>query len=380
MALWLYISNRENPRLVQDFPDPVPVTYSTLPDGLTLGNQTLGSVFLRIRRTDPNTPVTALSFHAVVDLAGLKAGTHRVPVQVVADPGIDVVSKRPAKISVTLEPKAQRRVPVKVEVLTRPPTGYGSSISFKPKSVTVSGPADLVNQVTHAAAYIDLGGFTSTVSGKYRLNAVNNSGSEVGSQVTLDPNQARITASVHAFSSYKTLPVLVEFSGLPKQGFGVAGVQVDPAEIAASGSPGSLSKVSAVQTSAISVNHRGGGSFTKTVKVNLPNGVSSHTHHVTVKVRIAPIQSSTSVEIGIQPKNVTPGLAMHTVPARVLVTVTGPANALHNVAHSTSATVDLKGYGPGVYQLHPTVKSSRKGLQVEAVYPRTVTVQLHSTG
>lgn len=379
MALWLYISNRENPSLVQDFPDPVAITLTTLPDGLTLGNQSLGEVFLRIRRTDPNAPVSTSSFHAFVDLTGLKPGVHRVPVQVVADPGIDVVGKKPAAIAVTLERKEQRRVPVRVEVLTRPPKGYGSSISFKPKSATVSGPADLVGQVTQATAYIDLGTITSTISGVYRLNAVNNSGSEVGSQLTLSPPNARVIASVKPFSSYKTLPVLVEFSGLPKQGFGVAGVQVNPAEIAASGSPASLSKVSSVQTSAISVNHRSGGTFKKTVRINLPHGVSSHSHSVTVKVRIAPIQSSTSVEIGIQPKNVAPGLVMHTVPARVLVTVTGPANELHNVADSTYATVDLSGRAAGVYQLRPTVKSSRKGLEVEAVYPKTVTVQVRST-
>ncbi len=379
MALWLYISNRENPRLVQDYPQPLPINLSTLPQGLAITNDSLGVVYLRIRRTDPNTPVVPASFHAFVDLTGLKPGSHQVPVQVVADPGIDVVSKHPSTIPVTLVRKETRRVPIKVEVMTHPPSGYGSSISFRPKSVTVSGPSNLVAQVTQVAAYIYLAGLKSTVSGVYRLNPVNSTGSEVTGQLTLQPSEAHVTASVQPFSSYRTLPVLVNFSGLPKQGFGVAGVQVNPAEIAASGSPAALRKISSVRTSAISVNHRGGGSFKKTVKINLPHGVTSRTGSVTVKVRIAPIQSSTSVEIGIQPRNVTPGLVMHTIPARVLVTVSGPANTLHNVARSTVATVDLSGYGPGVYQLHPIVKSTRKGLQVEAAYPRTVTVQLRST-
>lgn len=379
LALWLYISNKENPRLVQDYSQPLPITVSTYPPGMIYTNGNLGFVYLRIRRTDPNVPVTPQSFHVFVDLSGLKPGTHRVPVQVVADPGIDVVGQRPATIPVTLEREETRRVPVKVQILTHPPAGYGSSVTFRPGSVTVSGPAGLVSQVTRATAYVDLAGLKSTVSGVYKLTAENGAGSEVTGQLSLQPGEAHVTAAVQPFSSYRTLPVLVDFSGLPKQGFGVAGVKVEPAEIAASGSPAALSRVSNVHSAPISVNRRTGGSFRKTVKINLPRGVTSRTHSVTVNVQIAPIQSSTSVEIGIQPTGIAAGLAMHTIPGRVLVTVTGPSDALRNVARTTHATVNLAGYGPGVYQLRPSVKSSQKGLQVEATYPQTVTVQLRTS-
>jgi hypothetical protein len=99
-----------------------------------------------------------------------------------------------------------------------------------------------------------------------------------------------------------------------------------------------------------------------------------------VVVQIAPVQSSTSVEIGIQPKGVGAGLIAHTLPGKLLVTVTGPANALHGIAGSTQALVNLTGYGPGVYKLHPVVRSQHKGVKVEAAYPRLVTVRLRSSG
>lgn len=381
VALWLYVTNRENPRIVQDYPQALQISSSTPPDGTILSNENLGSVYLRIRRTDPNVPVTPSSFRVSVDLTGLRPGRHMVPVQVVSDPGIDVVSKRPSAVQVLLLPKQSRRVPVSVSVLAKPPSGYGWSFNYKPDSVTVSGPADLVSQVKQGTVYVGMHNLTSSLSRDYAVNPVNDAGSGVtGQQLTTSPERVHVTVSIHPYSSYKTVPVLVRFSGLPKQGFGVAGVRVSPEEIAASGPPSALKSVSTVHTSAISVNKRGGGSFTKKVHLDLPRGVHTTTHQVSVVVQIAPVQSSTSVEIGVQVTGVAPGLVAHTVPGRLLTTVTGPSNALRGVAGNTQATVDLTGYGPGVYQLHPVVASHHKGVTVEAVYPQLVTVQLRASG
>jgi YbbR domain-containing protein len=379
LALWLYVSNRENPRIVQDYSQPLPIQLSALPSGTTVDNADLGDVYLRIRRTDPNVPVTPASFRVFVDLTGLKPGLHHVPVQVVSDPGIDVVEQRPTSVLVQLDRLQYRRVPVKMHVLSKPPAGYGYSISYKPGSAQVSGPPDQISQVQQATAYLELRNLTSTLPGDYKLNPETDSGSGVTGHITLRPPTVHVKVTVHPFSSFKTLPVLVQFSGLPKQGYGVAGVTVSPAQVSASGSPSTLSHISTVNTTSISVNHRGGGSFKKTLRVLLPKGVHSHTHVVKVQVKIAPIQSSTSVEIGIQPQGVAPGLITHILPGRVLVTATGPANALHAIAGSTHATVNLTGFGPGVYRLRPVVKSSQKKLKLEAIYPRIVTVQLRSS-
>lgn len=379
MALWLYVTNRENPRVVQDYGQPISIAPSSLPEGMVLATEDLGVVYLRIRRTNPSVPVTPASFRVFVNLAGLAPGKHTVPVQVISDPGIQVVSTQPSSVRVLLERKQNRQVSVRVGILTKPPSGYGWSVSYKPSSVTVTGPADLVSQVKQATAYVDLHGVTSTVPGDYPVTPETESGNGV-TGLTVSPSQVHVIAHVHPYSSYKTLPVLVQFSGLPKQGFGVAGVQVSPAQIAASGSPAALKNVSTVHTWPISVNKRGGGSFTKRVNVQLPKGLHTRTHHVTVAVKVAPVQSSTSVEIGIQPHGVAPGLIAHTNPGRLLVTVTGPSNALHRIAGTTHASVDVTGYGPGVYQLHAAVKSRNKGVKVEGVYPQLVTVQLRSSG
>jgi YbbR domain-containing protein len=379
VALWLYVTNRENPRIVQDYGQPLVIQTSTIPQGTVLANDQLGLVYLRIRRTDPNVPVTPASFRVFVDLSGLKPGRHRVPVQVVSDPGIEVVGKQPSTVPVLLVPKANKQVPVKVEALSKPPPGFGWSFTYKPSSVKVTGPADLVSQVKRATAYVDLHGLTSTHAADYRVNPENDTGSGVAGGFTLRPARVHVTASIHPYSSYKTLPVLVQLGGLPKQGFGVAGVKVTPAEIAASASPSALRHVSTLHTMPLSVNRRGGGTFKKTIQVQLPKGLHAHTHKVTVQVKIAPIQSSTSVEIGIQPRGAGSGLVTHIVPGRLLVTVTGSSNALRSIARSMHATVVLSGLGPGVYRLQPQVRSRQKGVNVDSVYPRKVTVQLRST-
>lgn len=375
LALWLYISTKQDPNVVQDFGQPLSISVANRPDGMTVVNSTLGYVYVRIRREDPNTPVTVSSFRPYVNLLGLSAGLHHVRVHVDHDPGIQVVSWRPATVPVMLQKIAKQRVSVKSHILSQPPEGFGTQIIVQPGAVTAAGPPHQVSQVAHASFDLDLGGLRSTLSGTYKILPENASGGLVTGHVTLSPSQVHVTVKIRPLSSYKTLPVLVPLSGQPKTGYGVSSVTVSPTEITATGSPGQLSKISTVNTAPISLSHRGPGTYSRRVKLRLPGGIHSRTHFVTVKTRITAVESSNSIEVAVSPVGVSPGLTVQTNPSRVLVTVVGSANGVHNAAGKMRATVNLNGYGPGTYTFTPSVTVS-SALKVERVYPSSVSVTL----
>jgi YbbR domain-containing protein len=239
----------------------------------------------------------------------------------------------------------------------------------------VSGAGDLVSQVQRGGVYVDLAGLKSTVSGRYQVSPETATGNEVTGRLTVRPDQVHITVAIKPLSSFKTIPVLVSLAGQPKPGYGVVGVTVTPSQITATGSPTQLGQVSTVRTDPVSLSHHGAGTFKTTVPIHLPKEVHGRTQNVQVQVKIAPVQSSASVEIGIQPQSVAPGLVARTKPARVLVTLIGPSTALRGIARSTQASVNLTGYGVGTFTITPKV-TARKGVKVDAIYPRSVAVEL----
>lgn len=376
LALWLYVTTKLDPTIAQDLPQQISVSTADVPTNLIVTNN-LRTVHIRYRLDNANVPVSASSFRAFIDLTGLKPGRASVPVQVVPDAGITVLRTTPSRIPVILEVVRQKHVPVRFHILKQPPYGYTSPfVHVQPSTVTVSGAASVVAQVTQASVYIDLSQSRSSTSGNYKLSPENSQGETVTGKLTLDPSQVRVDVPINPLSSYKSLPVLVSLKGQPQPGVGVAGITVNPPEITASGSPSALARLSKVTTAPISLTHRGAGTVSTSVPFSLPKGVSSHAGRVQVQVQLSTVSSSSSIEIGVSPVHLAPGLVVRTSPAKVLVTVVGSSSALQTAARNMQAVVDLAGYGPGTYFLAPSIVVA-PGLEQEGkVYPETVRVDI----
>jgi YbbR domain-containing protein len=376
VALWLYVTDKQNPSQAWDYPVPLNVTSENVPHGLVVTNG-LKTVQLRLEADRNAVAVSQASFHPFVDLQGLKRGLHRVQVHVATDPGITVLSTTPASIPVSLDRMINAHVPISVQITDKLPTGYTlGTVTVKPNTLDVSGPQATVSQVTKAIVPLYVGGATSTISGPYKPFPVDASGASVPpNQLRLSPAQVQVTAPISSLSSYKTLPVIVALRGQPRAGFGVSGVTVNPSSVTAYGSPAHLKGVSSVLTAPVTVSNRKQGTFTQRVRIRLPRGLGANTDIVTVRTQVRPVAGSSSIEAAVVPENVTKGLLLHTNPDQVLVTVVGPSNSLGNAARQIRAILNLATLGAGTYSLHPQV-TAPKGLKVENVYPQRVTVTL----
>lgn len=377
VALWLYVTDKQNPTRAWDYPYPISVAALNVTKPLTLTNN-LDVVHVRIQADQNTTQVTSSSFHAFVDLNRYRRGLHQVKVNVFPDPGIQVLGINPPSIPVVLDAVRQVQVPVRPHFFGKPPEGYQSGpFRSNYSTVTVSGPETAISQVAQAAIYIPLSGVTSSFRQSYRVTLEDQAGNTLppNALIKVSPSDVYVTVPITQLSSFKTLPVVASPRGQPKRGFGVVGVSVKPTDIIAYGSPSALGHVSSLSTQPINVSNRQ-KTFTIRTRLILPKGVSSPTHDVTVQTQIKPVDSSSSVEIGITPLNVAPGLVVHMRGAKVLATLVGPSVALQSAASTVSATIDLTGYGAGTFYVQPKVNVPGS-LRLETVYPSRVAVVLN---
>lgn len=126
---------------------------------------------LEVTSTPPTVDVTvegprlilafqAQEVRAYVELEGVGAGRHEVPVRVEAPSGVSVRRVVPGEVNVTLEERARKSVPVRVAVHGVPPGVAVRIVDVEPDSIEVYGAASSVERVAYILAQVayDSGG------------------------------------------------------------------------------------------------------------------------------------------------------------------------------------------------------------------------------
>ena len=292
VALWLYITSKQDPGRAQEFPQALPVEAVNLGTGLAVSTN-VASVRVRYRADTPGVIVTSVNFHPILNLSGVKAGPPMlVRVHVIPDPGLHVVQVIPAQILVTVDRTETRTVRVTPIILTTAPAGYTiGTIRLNPGTINVQGPHALVSQISNAAIEIDLSGVTATLDNSYKPVLRDSQGAPLNgsSRIQVDPPQVQVHIPVTALSSLKTLPVLVSFAGQVKSGYQVVSISTSPSQLVAKGSPFALTKASAISTSPVRLTGRK-ATFSMGVTLRLGAGLTSATHSVVVTVGIRAIK------------------------------------------------------------------------------------------
>jgi YbbR domain-containing protein len=374
-ALWLYVTSKQDPTQAYDYPYALTIAVQNVPGDLTVTNN-LPVVHVRIQANRNTTPVTQTSFHPFVDLTNLRRGAHAVPVNVVADPGIQVISVTPSRVQVVLDTQKTNPVAVGLHIFNHPPSGYSTgTYRVDPSTVRVSGPAGAVSQVSKAVVFVSLQGARSDVTGYYPVTLENSQNATISSRLLIaQPSEVHVRVPITPPSTGKTIPVIATVRGQPKAGFGITELTTSPSTVTVFGSPSQQAHLSSVLTAPLLISKRGSGTLSKTVRIQLPNGLYANTYFVTIDAQIQPITGSSSIRTPVLPLNLPPGLAARVVPSDLLVTVLGSAKALKGAANLT-ATIDLFGLRAGTYQLQPRVNLPA-GLQLDNLYPSTLTVTL----
>lgn len=318
----------------------------------------------------------ASTFEAWVDLTDVPVGTGSVtvPVQVRAvDDRFTVISYIPDAVTVQLDPLKSREVPVQIQ-FAPPPEGLGvGTATADPATVTVSGPASVVDAVTSARADVVIQSSGISVDQDVPLVPVDAVGNAV-SPVNLTPEHARVTIPVFADLRSKTLPVSPVITGNPAAGFEIASVTVEPTVVTVEGDAEQLADLARVDTVPVSTNGAS-ADFEVDVALAVPVGVvpvDAQTVRVTVALR--QVTATRSFEAGLRLTGADADLTYAPATDRVLVTLGGSVADLDRLSGSTIVVdLDVSDLGPGTTDVPVTVDVPG-GITVVSLSPDQVAV------
>lgn len=316
---------------------------------------------------------------AMLDLAGLAAGQHSLPVQVQVNARpVRVVAISPATIDVTLETLATRSLPIQLEISGEPAIGYlAGKAALNVTQAVISGPQSLVEQVSTISAALSLSGARAAFEGQLALQTLNAAGQPING-LTINPPQVKINLPITQQGGYRDLAVKVVVRGQVAGGYRLTNISVFPPTITVfSGDPALVNALPGyVETEPLNLS---GSSqeVERRLALALPPGVSVVGEQtVLVQVGVAAIEGSLALNnMPVTIIGLNSGLTVQAAPSGLDIILTGPLPLLDGLtADQLEIVVDVTGLGPGTYQLTPQVNLLMTELQVQSVNPATVEV------
>lgn len=356
----------------------IPVTVQNQPDGTFLltppGQVTEVRYFAG---PDVPTPISA-SFIATIDLAGVTPGVgpQPVPIRVEAiDPRITVLGSEPAAIIVELDSLKEATVPVVIESGTVPVGLEIGETTLDPATVTISGPASIVDAVVAARGDVVIQPSGLDVDQDVRLTAVDQLGAAV-TPIQIEPGTTRVTIPVFSDRQSRTLPVSPLISGDPAAGFEIASVTVDPPAVTVEGDADELEALASIETEPVSVTGLSGPRVFTSSLVLPPGVVALGPTTVEVAVTVRPVTSTRTFEVGLRLVGADPGLSYRLGVDRVLLTVGGSIADLDRLDGATLvAELDVTAIAPGTRVVAVTA-TLPGGVAVVGADPSAVSVDI----
>jgi YbbR domain-containing protein len=364
------------------FPGTVQIQPINQPtDAIRLTNLGAVSGIRYVAPPDLGLRIDSNSFHATVDLSGVRPTGEPVTVDVnveAVDGRIQVLDFEPKRISVTLDSVGTKDVPVRV-VLGPVPSGLDVGDPVVDAAMaTVTGPASIVSTVVEVQAPVAIDGSGIDVDQLVSLVAVDDKGTQldVDSRIEITPPQARVQVQVFTDRRSKAVPVAPDVRGTPAAGFEVASVVVDPPIISVEGDANDLAAVDRADTQVVSIS---GASSTVTQDVGfaLPPGVqalSPSTVKVTVTLR--PVTATRTFDAGLVIVGSRPDLVYALSTDRILVTIGGSIADLDRLSGTTLVlTIDVSGLGAGTHSVQATANLTT-GLTLISASPNPIEVTI----
>lgn len=319
------------------------------------------------------------------DLTELGVGTHTVNLygEITENgPSGRVVSVSPANILVEIVALEKLTLPINITPFSELSAEYETALPVcDAQEVEVSGPEVLVEQVSGAQVRLSIRRANPPFTHIGRVILFDDEGNELSSRdldsLTVTPSQVTCEIEVVRVEGTQELLVAPVITGSPPQGYTISNRSWDPLKVVVAGDPILIESLRGVaQTEPIST-EGATSSFSRTVQVELPDGVQvrPETTRVTVTVEITPITTTEQfTDVPIQLLNLNPALLVSSVvPQTVSVTIAGPAPLIRDLTvEDISVIVDLTGLREGT---HTDLVTHGSILQEAVAGTATITVQ-----
>ncbi|MBN1975762.1 MAG: hypothetical protein JW918_00035 [Anaerolineae bacterium] len=378
---WITAAEEADPTTTDRYPQSIPVKVVGLPDGMVIVEEPNTAVQITFRA--PESLWNSLrpgDFSATIDLAGLQAGVHQVPIQVAVAEGkkpLEMILVEPSKVTLELQPWVARSVPVNVKVEGEPALAYlAQTMTVTPMTVTVSGPGPYVDLAVAAEAQISIQDVDANVEEELSLRPLDSEGQPVP-HVTVAPDVAQVHIPIELKADYRTLTIKPVREGLIAYGYTITGFSVTPESVTVSGAPDDIAALPGfIETEPVSVEGAQADVVAHPALSVPPNIALVPGQEVTVTYYVEAIHSSLTIEITPTLQNLAPGFTATVSPATVEVFLSGPLPQLEAMQPGNVRVVlELFELDAGTHQITPQVVVP-DGLTGYSVLPSTVQVEI----
>lgn len=243
--------------------------------------------------------LSSSDFKAVADMSKLIQGEKEnvVPIEITAlrHSSQLTISKRTRQLKVILEDLMRQAFVILPSAQGEPAEGYAlGSMVVEPNRLWVSGPKEVVSKIDAIKATIDVSNMSTDISDSVVPVLLDEEGEIVDTtRLKLSLDIVTVKAGI---VSQKTVPIKVNYSGKPADGFEVIQAIAEPSEVTIKGKSDILNSISAIVIPEEVINVEGADEkFEQKVDLNqyLPDGVSlnkSVEAAVTVKIDIEQLE------------------------------------------------------------------------------------------
>ena len=328
--------------------------------------------------------VSSSNVDVVLDLSNItRAGTQILSLRA-STPYGRVTNIWPESVELQVEQLDTRYVPVNVEFVGDVREDYWyNAASVNPSSITVSGPASVVQQVSEAVAQVDVTDRTEPFNRSWTLNLMDGDGNILSTNV-LTRTSTSSTVRTEVYPT-KTIPISTEisdvFKGTVAEGFEITGVSISPESATVAADAELLESLDVLRITPISISNMR-NSYSARASISELSGfenISPEQVYVTIEVA-EQIASQVVDNVVVRYVNVSADFRvyMDDTQSQITVIATGPRSAVSELtADDLIAVVDLANYGPGEHEVPISIQLSSDEPEVTFnLTPSTVRVRI----
>lgn len=294
-GLWTYVITVVNPESEETFYDvPVVLNNETVlhENGLMVLSKGAPTVTLKLKgnRSDLNnlkkSDITVIADLAKINEAGEKHLTYSVTF-----PGtnFEVVSQSPQNVTLNVAPRGSKEVDVVIRPIGSTPSNFIADlddVELSHEKVTITGPKDVVDQITQAVIPVDIAGKKETIIMKDRYTLCDANGEPVDAEhVQTNVAEVDVTLRILQVKELQLLLNVTYGGGATEQN---TLIKIDPLTIKVAGSEKLLEGLDSLVLGSVDLSELLENT-TLTFPINLPEGIENITgvNEATVSVEFS---------------------------------------------------------------------------------------------
>lgn len=383
--IWVIATISTDPTEEGRFSQTVTIETTGLSDDMLITSGMPYTVSINLRA--PNSVWRRISLErvqakAIIDVTGLDAGTHQVPIEVqVGISPIQIVSYNPSVATVTIEKYETREYPIEVNETGEISTAFRASTPvLSQETVSITGTVSQLDTISKVAVELEHNNNTETIEETLQVYAYTEDGKTLR-DLTIQPEKVKVTQEIRMRGGYRILSVKLAVQGEIAQGYRVDNLSVEPGFVTVYSADKELlnSLNSYIETETVMLDEIN-ASTNRKVSLNVPEGITLVGEStVTMNVTISAIEGTTTLsQIPISVIGFEDGMHATISPQDIDVYLVGPINSLNEIEpEDIHAVIELQDLEDGSYQLAPRVEvSSSDSISVQYVTPATIEVQI----